>query len=81
MIPDEVGVVGLAFLGPSISVEANDGHSVGVQAPQRNVFLFQGIVSGLLTLISAHDFNLRYVSLQCFTVIKNGYRGVNPIHG
>ena len=60
MIPDEVGVVGLAFLGLSISVEANDGHSVGVQAPQRNVFLFQGIVSGLLTLISAHGYYLHY---------------------
>ena len=81
MIPDEVGAVCLALDSEHIIIEVGNGQGVGVQAPQRNVFLFQGIVSGLLTLISAHDFNLRYVSLQCFTVIKNGYHGVNPIHG
>ena len=76
MIPDEVGAVCLALNSERIIIEVSDGNSVGVQAPQRNAFLFQWIVCCLFTLISAHDFNLRYV-----TVIKNGYRGVNPIHG
>jgi len=36
MIPDEVGVIGLALLGLRIGVEVCDGHGVGVQSPQRN---------------------------------------------
>jgi hypothetical protein len=36
MIPDEIGAVGLALLGLSISVEVSDGQGVGVQSPQRN---------------------------------------------
>ena len=47
MIPDEIGAVGLALLGLSISVEVSDGQGVGVQSPQRNVFLFQEAVCGL----------------------------------
>jgi len=58
MIPDEVGMVGLALLGLSISVEVSDGHSVGVKSPHRNVFLFQGAVGGLLALVSAHTVHL-----------------------
>ena len=58
MIPDEVGVVGLALLDLSIGVEVGDGHGVGVQSPQRNVFLFQWAVCGLLALVSAHTVHL-----------------------
>lgn len=54
MIPDEVGMVRLALIGLCISIEVGDGHGVGIKSPQRNVFLFQWIVSGLFTLISAH---------------------------
>ena len=43
MIPDEVGVVGLALLGLRIGVEVCDGHGVGIQSPQRNVFFFRGL--------------------------------------
>ena len=59
MIPDEVGGIGLAFLGLSISIEAGDGQYVGVQSPQRNVFLFQWTICGLFTLVSAHGYYLR----------------------
>lgn len=59
MIPDKVGMVGLAFLGLRIGIEVSDGHGVGVQSPQRNVFLFQGAVCSLFTCISAHDYYLR----------------------
>ena len=45
MIPDEVGVVGLALLSLRVRIEVCEGHGVGVQLPQRNVFLFQGAVS------------------------------------
>lgn len=55
MIPDEVGVVGLAFLGLRISVEVRNGNGVGVQLPQRNVFLFQWAVCGMFALVSAHN--------------------------
>ena len=58
MIPDEVCVVGLALLGLRIGIEVRDGHGVGVQSPQRNVFLFQGAVCGLFALISAHTVHL-----------------------
>ena len=75
MIPDEVGMVGLALLGLRISIEVGDGHGIGVQLPQRNVFLFQGAVCGLFTCVSAHGYYLRF-----FTVIKNGYRGAYQIH-
>ena len=54
IIPDKVGVVRLAFLNLSIGIEVGDSQGVGVQSPQRNVFLFQGVVCGLFTLISAH---------------------------
>ena len=54
MIPDEVGVIGLDLLGLSIGIEMCDGQSVGVQSPQRNVFLFQWAVCGLFTCVSAH---------------------------
>jgi len=40
MIPDEVGVICLALLGLSANVEVGDSHGIGVQSPQRNVFLF-----------------------------------------
>lgn len=50
MIPDEVGVVGLALLGLRIGVEVGDGNSVSVKLPQRNVFLFQWAVCGMLIL-------------------------------
>ena len=53
-IPDEVGVIGLDLLGLSIGIEMCDGQSVGVQSPQRNVFLFQWAVCGLFTCVSAH---------------------------
>ena len=52
MIPDEVGVVGLALLDLSIGAEVGDGHGVGVQSPQRNVFLFQLVIYGLFALVS-----------------------------
>ena len=51
MIPDEVGVVGLALLGLRIGIEVSDGHGIGIKSPQRNVFLFQLIVCGLLYLL------------------------------
>ena len=54
MIPDEVGGVRLAFLGLCISIEVGDGHGVGIKSSQRNVFLFQWAVCGLLTCVSAH---------------------------
>jgi hypothetical protein len=69
MIPDEVGVVSFVLDSKRISVEVSDGHSIGVQAPQRNVFLFQRIVSGLLALISAHGYYLRYALLMLFSRI------------
>ena len=54
MIPDEIGVVGLALLGLSISIEVRNGYGVGVQSPQWNVFLFQWVIYGLFTCVSAH---------------------------
>lgn len=60
MIPDEVGTVSLALHGEHIAVEVGDGHGVGVKFPQWNVFLFQGIIDGLFTFISAHGYYLRY---------------------
>lgn len=58
MIPDEVGAVCLALLGLRIGIEVGNGHGVGVQYPQRNVFLFQGAVCGLFALVSAHTVHL-----------------------
>lgn len=58
MIPDEVGAVGLALLDLCIDIEFGDGHCVGVHSPQRNVFLFQGAVCGLLTIVSSHSSHL-----------------------
>ena len=55
MIPDEVSTVCFAFLGLSVSIEVSDGHGVGVKSPQRNGFLFQGVVCGLFTCVSAHN--------------------------
>ena len=40
MIPYEVSVVDLSLFGQRIGVEMRDGQSVGIQFPQRNVFLF-----------------------------------------
>ena len=54
MIPYEVSGIGLAFFGLCIGIEVCNGHGIGVQSPQRNVFLFQGAVCGLFTLVSAH---------------------------
>ena len=53
MIPDEVGVIGLALLGLCIGVEVSDGHDVCVQSPQRNRFLFQGAVCCLCLLYTS----------------------------
>ena len=64
MIPDEVGVVGLAILDLSIGVEVGNGHGVGVQSPQRNVFLFQGAVCSLFALVSAHTVHLTLWALS-----------------
>lgn len=58
MIPDEVGMVGLALLGLRIGIEVGDGHCVGIQAPQRNGFLFHEAVCGLFALVSAHSSHL-----------------------
>ena len=38
MIPDEVGVVGLALLGMRIGIEMCNVHGVSIQSPQQNVF-------------------------------------------
>ena len=65
MIPDKVGGVDLAFLNLSISIEVSDGHGVGVQSPQRNVFLFQGVVCGLFALVSAHK-NILLLIVQMY---------------
>lgn len=54
MIPNEVGVVRLAFLSLCIGIEVGDSYGIGVQSPQRNVFLFQVTVCKLFALISAH---------------------------
>ena len=53
MIPDEVGIVSLALLDLRIGIEVGDGQCVGVQSPQRNVFLFSGLyaVCSLLYLL------------------------------
>ena len=59
MIPDEVGMVSLAFLGLCIGIEVCDGHGVSVKTPQRNAFLFQEAICDLFTCISAHDYYLR----------------------
>lgn len=64
MIPDEVGVVGLALLGLRIDVEVGNDHGVGVKSPQRNVFLFQWAVCGLLALVSAHTVHLTLWALS-----------------
>ena len=64
MISDKVGGVCLAFLGLHNSIEVSNGHGVGIQSPQRNVFLFQWAVCGLFTLISAHGYYLSYRILQ-----------------
>lgn len=44
MIPDEIGALGLTLLGLSVGIEVVDCHGVGVQSPQRNVFLYQWTV-------------------------------------
>ena len=73
MIPDEVGVVGLALIGLRIGIEVRDGHSVGVKLPQRNVFLFQRAVCGLFACISAHKkILLLIVQMYQRVVIKIG---------
>lgn len=72
MIPDEVGGIGLVLLGLRIGIELGDGHCVGVQSPQRNVFLFQWAVCGLLTCISAHDYYLRCYAVK---VLSNSHHG------
>lgn len=41
MIPDEVGMVGLAFLGLCTGIEFRDGHGVSVKTLQRNAFIFR----------------------------------------
>lgn len=64
MIPDEVGVVGLALLGLRIGVEVGDGNSVSVKLPQRNVFLFQWAVCGMFAFISAHTVHLTLWALS-----------------
>lgn len=66
MIPDEVGRLGLAFLNLSISIEVGYGNSVGVKLPQRNVFLFQWVIYGLFTCVSAHK-KSSYLSLRCIS--------------
>ena len=55
MIPDKVGVVGLSLLSLRISIEMSNSHGVGVQSPQRNIFLFQGTVGCFFALVSAHN--------------------------
>ena len=72
MIPDEVGMVGLAFLGLCIGIEVRDGHGVSVKTPQRNVFIFQGAICGLFTCISAHDYYLRCYAVK---VLSNSHHG------
>ena len=64
MIPDKVGVVGLALLGLRIGVEVGDGYDVDVKSPQRNIFLFQWVVCGLFTLVSAHTVHLTLWALS-----------------
>ena len=41
MIPDEVGVIGLALLGECVGIEVGDGHSIGVKSPIRKVQFFK----------------------------------------
>ncbi len=64
MIPDEVSGIGLAFLGLRVGIEVCDGHGIGVQLPQWNVFLFQGAVCGLFALISTHTVHLTLWALS-----------------
>ena len=64
MIPDEVGMVRLTLLSQRICIEVRDGHSVGVKLPQRNVFLFQWAVCGLLALVSAYTVHLTLWALS-----------------
>lgn len=55
MIPDKVGVVCLTLLDLRIRIEMGNSHGVGVQSPQRNIFLFQGAVCCLFALVSAYN--------------------------
>ena len=54
MIPNEIGAVCLALNSERIRVDVSNGYGVGIQSPQRNVFLFQRIVNGLFAFVSAH---------------------------
>ena len=72
MIPDEVGAVCLALDGERIIIEVSDSHSVGVQATQRNVFLFQWIVGGLFAFISAHVYYLHCYSVKVLSSSHHG---------
>ena len=71
MIPDKVGVVGFALLGLCIGVEVGNGYGIGVQSPQRNWFLFQWVIYGLFTFVSAHK-NILLLIVQMYqrAVIK-----------
>lgn len=53
MIPNEIGVIGLARFCLRIGIEVCDDHGVVVQSPQQNVF-FQWDVCVLFTCLSAH---------------------------
>ena len=73
MIPYEVSGIGLAFFGLRIGIEVCNGHGIGVQSPQRNVFLFQWAVCGLFTFVSTHSSHLLSIAeigQQAFLVDK-----------
>ena len=80
MIPDEVGVVGLALLGLRIGVEVGDGNSVSVKLPQRNVFLFQWAVCGMSIAKKSPDM-IRLVSIDSISkeIVEAKRKGI--IHG
>lgn len=77
MVSDEVGVVCLVFLSERARIEVGNCHGIGVKFPNRNIFLFQGIVNGLFTLISAHGYFLRFYAVKGFNDSHHGSQMTN----
>ncbi len=73
MIPDEVGAVCFAFYTERIGVEMYNSHGVGVQAPQRNVFLIPRIRD------NRHSFCWRKLFTALTTVLKFSYRDMHSV--
>lgn len=70
MIPDVVGVVGLAFLSERVGIEVGNCHGVGVKSPNWHILLFLRVICDLFALVSAHKFILH---------IEISYKGMSDI--